>query len=110
MKTLFFKKILGCSLLGCVLFSGLAFTSNAHLGLSYSAEIGVVNSQFTKTCFSDGHIEAIIYYTDGTHYTYPTEWLDGNAQSHRLPHKGDWKHIEWVWRNNQWVETVRQNY
>jgi|SRR5476651_2288131 len=69
-----------------------------------------VNSQFTKTCFSDGHIEAIIFYTDGTHYTYPTEWLDGNAQTHRLPHTGDWKHIEWVWRDNKWVENVHQNY
>lgn len=72
------------------------------------------NSQFTKTCFSDGHIEAVVFYTDGTHYTYPTEWLDGNQQRHRLPHAGDWKHIEWVWRlvNNQWqwVETVHQNY
>ncbi|MGZ3755453.1 MAG: hypothetical protein ACXVAY_01105 [Mucilaginibacter sp.] len=69
-----------------------------------------INSQFTKTWFADGHIEAMIVYTDGTHYTYPTEWLDGNAQSHRLPHAGDFKHCEWVWRNNQWISTVTQKY
>ena len=67
-------------------------------------EAGKTNSQFTKTWFSDGHIEAMIVYTDGTHYTYPVE------QMGRLPHAGDPKHFEWVWRNNAWVQTVGQYY
>lgn len=67
-------------------------------------ELGKTNSQFTKTWFMDRHIEAVLYYTDGTHYTYPTEWRD------HTPRPGDPKHYEWVWRNNQWVQTVAQNY
>lgn len=108
------KKKLRFLLLGIVL---IGFTTFANANAKKAPEKvhqNKTNSQFTKTCFSDGHIEAVIYYTDGTHYTYPTEWLDGNQQTHRLPHSGDYKHIEWVWRfvnqKWQWVETVHQNY
>lgn len=65
---------------------------------------GKTNSQFTKTWFMDRHIEAMVTYTDGTHYTYPTEYMD------HTPRPGDPKHYEWVWNNNQWVQTVGQNY
>lgn len=96
-----------------VLFSLIIILfSSGIMALNYPQ--GKVNSQFTKTWFSDGHIEAIIVYTDGTHYTYPTEWLDGDAQHHRLPHAGDPKHCEWVWNNVngkwQWVQNVCQYY
>ena len=63
-----------------------------------------INSQYTYTLFSDGHTEEVIYYTDGTHYTYPAQSIG------RLPRRGDVKHREWVWRNNQWVLTVDQYY
>lgn len=61
-------------------------------------------SQRTYTLFADGHYERKTCYTDGS--CDPLE----QAMFH-VPVAGvDFKHIEEVWRNGEWVQTVVQKY
>ncbi len=65
--------------------------------------VAKVFSQRTYTLFSDGHYERRTCYTDGT--------CDRLEQGFfKIPKKGDFKHIEEVWKNGNWEKTVVQYY
>ena len=78
------------------LFALFTFVS----GLVYAQK---TYSQRTYTLFPDGHYERKTCYTDGS--------CDKLEQGpFHVPKKGDYKHIEEVWRNGAWVQTVVQYY
>jgi len=60
-------------------------------------------SQRTYTLFADGHYERRTCYTDGS-----CDQLEQGMW--HVPHQGDLKHREEVWRNGQWEPTVSQYY
>jgi hypothetical protein len=80
-----------------VLFLALSSSliSEAHVQKMYS--------QRTYTLFADGHWERKTCYTDGSCDPLEQGFL-------RVPQKGDYKHIEEVWRNGGWEVTVAQRY
>jgi hypothetical protein len=66
--------------------------------------LGQNKNQFIKIWYEDRRIEAIVVFDDGSYTTFPVEYME------RIPVAGDPKHYEWEWRNNQWVQTVEENY
>lgn len=86
MKSKIFNLSVGLSML----FAGFAYGQKIY-------------SQRTYTLFPDGHYERRTCYTDGS-----CDKLE-QAFFHK-PGKGDFKHIEEVWRNGGWVQTVIQKY